>query len=107
MADAKIEEMAEKKLKSRIRKLKKVAKDDVEKDKFFNQVGLSLEIFLPPSPRDSETLADSIILYTSPEGAIVDAEYSFSEEEKFAAPIPLADKDLDLIKEIFGDFKLE
>ena len=45
MAD--IAEAAEKKLKSRIRKLKKCNKDEEEKEKFFNQLGLSFTISLP------------------------------------------------------------
>ena len=42
-----IQEAAEKKYKSRMRKLKKVVKSDEEKAKFFSQLGASFEIFLP------------------------------------------------------------
>lgn len=40
-----INELAEKKLKSRVRKIKKVNKSDEEKEKFFVQLGASVEIF--------------------------------------------------------------
>ena len=42
-----INELAEKKLKSRVRKIKKVNKSDEEKEKFFVQLGASVEIFFP------------------------------------------------------------
>ena len=97
---------AEKKLKSRIRKFKKVLKDENEKEKFFNQLGASVEIFLPT--KNPEELADSIIFYTTAEGKIIDAEYSYNEGEENFTSLPLIDKDLDVLTEVFkSQFKLE
>ena len=54
-----INELAEKKLKSRVRKIKKVNKSDEEKEKFFVQLGASVEIFFPN--KKPEELSDSLI----------------------------------------------
>ena len=97
MAD--ITEAAEKKLKSRIRKFKKVAKDEDEKIKFFNQLGASVEIFLPVKNPEQE--GDSIIFYTTAEGKIIDAEYSYNEGEENFTSVPVADEDLDVLIEVF------
>lgn len=104
MAD--ITEAAEKKLKSRIRKFKKVLKDETEREKFFDQLGASVEIFLPT--KDPEKQGDSIIFYTTAEGKIIDAEYSYNEGEENFTSVPLTDKDLDVLTEVFkSNFKLE
>lgn len=101
-----ITEAAEKKLKSRIRKFKKVLKDETEKEKFFDQLGASVEIFLPT--KDPEVEGDSIIFYTTAEGKIIDAEYSYNQGEENFQSIPLTDKDLDVLTEVFkSNFKLE
>jgi len=100
-----IKETAEKKLKSRIRKFKKVLKDENEKEKFFDQLGASVEIFLPN--KNPEESADSILFYTTAEGKIIDAEYSYNEGEEFTA-IPLTDKNLDVLTEVFqSNFQLK
>ncbi|MDR2966793.1 MAG: hypothetical protein LBU74_02455 [Methanobacteriaceae archaeon] len=99
-------ELAEKKLKSRIRKFKKILKDESEKEKFFDQLGASVEIFLPS--KNPEESADSIIFYTTAEGKIIDAEYSYHEGEENFTSIPLSDKNLDVLAEVFkSNFKLE
>ena len=104
MAD--IKEDAEKKLKSIIRKFKKVAKDENEKEKFFDQLGASVEIFLPT--KDPEKQGDSIIFYTTAEGKIIDAEYSYNEGEENFTSLPILDKDLNVLTEIFkANFKLD
>ena len=104
MAD--ITETAEKKLKSRIRKFKKVAKDKDEKEMFFDQLGASVEIFLPT--KDPEKQGDSIIFYTTAEGKIIDAEYSYNEGEESFASVPITDKDLDVLIDAFkSKFQLE
>ena len=101
-----ITEAAEKKLKSRIRKFKKVLKDENEREKFFDQLGASVEIFLPT--KNPEEMADSIIFYTTAEGKIIDAEYSYHEGEENFTSIPLTDKNLDVLSEVFqSNFKLE
>ena len=98
MAD--IAEAAEKKLKSRIRKLKKCNKDEEEKEKFFNQLGLSFTISLPTKKQE-----DFVMLYTSPDGNIVHAEYAYSEGEEFTQ-MDISEKDLKVIIESFSDFEL-
>jgi len=101
-----ITETAEKKLKSRIRKFKKILKDENEKEKFFDQLGASVEIFLPT--KNIEKLSDSIIFYTTANGKIIDAEYTYSEGDENFTSIPLTDKDLDVFTEAFqSNFKLE
>ena len=103
MADLK--ETAEKKLKSRIRKFKKANKDPAEKDKFFEQLGASVEIFLPN--KNPEEQSDSILLYTTVDGKVIEAEYAYNEEEDFEQ-IPLEEKDLKVILDLFSDdFKLD
>jgi len=104
MAD--IAETAEKKLKSRIRKFKKVAKDEEERIKFFDQLGASVEIFLPT--KDPEKEGDSIIFYTTAEGKIIDAEYSYNQGEENFTSVPVSDKDLTVLIELFKEhFTLE
>ncbi len=88
-----INELAEKKLKSRVRKIKKVNKSDEEKEKFFVQLGASVEIFFPN--KKPEELSDSLILWTTPEGKITDAEYSYEEpENEQFVQMPVPEKDL-------------
>ncbi|MDR2830830.1 MAG: hypothetical protein LBB45_07345 [Methanobrevibacter sp.] len=99
-----IEVNAQKKLKSRVRKFKKVLKDDDEKEKFFDTLGASVEVFLP-SKKPEE--GDSIILYTTAEGKIVDGEYSYLESENEHISLTISDKDLELFIQVFKDFKLE
>jgi len=100
-----IEAAAEKKLKSRLRKFKKVLGDDSAKNMLFDQIGASVEIYLPTKNPEEES--DSIIFYTTAEGHVVDAEYSYIEGENPPIPIPISDKDLDLLVELFGDFKID
>lgn len=102
MAD--IAEAAEKKFKSRIRKLKKCNKDEEEKVKFFNQLGLSFTISLPN--KNPEKQDDMITLYTNPDGNIVFAEYGYSEEDQYTQ-MDITEKDLKVIIESFADFKLK
>ena len=104
MAD--INELAEKKLKSRVRKIKKCNKDAEEKQKFSDQLGSSVEVFFPNKKPDE--LSDSLIIWTTPEGKVVDAEYSYEipENEEYTS-IPVSDKDLKAIIEFMKDFKLE
>ncbi len=103
MADLK--ETAEKKLKSRMRKFKKANKDEEEKAKFFDQLGASVEIFFPN--KNPEEQSDSILLYTTVDGKVIEAEYAYNEEEDFEQ-IPLEEKDLKVVLEALGeDFKLE
>ena len=101
-----IDEAAEKKLKSRMRLFKKAAKDENERIEFFNQLGASVEIFLPT--KNPEQQGDSIIFYTTSDGKIIDAEYSYNEDEENFASLPISDKDLDVLIEVFkGNFQLD
>ena len=86
MAD--IAEAAEKKLKSRIRKLKKC-----------NNFTISLPT------KNPEKQEDFVMLYTSPDGNIVHAEYAYSEGEEFTQ-MDISEKDLKVIIESFSDFEL-
>lgn len=63
-----INELAEK-LKSRVRKIKKVNKSDEEKEKFCTVRSFCRNIFPNKKP---EELSDSLILWTTPEGKITD-----------------------------------
>ena len=45
------------------------------------------------------------MLYTSPDGNIVHAEYAYSEGEEFTQ-MDISEKDLKVIIESFSDFKL-
>lgn len=103
MADLK--EAAEKKYKSRMRKFKKVVKNDEEKAKFFPQLGASFEVFLPPTKK-SDTSNDSILLYCDPDGTVVGGEYSYDEGEEFES-MDIPEKDLKVLIDAFKDFKLE
>ncbi|WP_409199570.1 hypothetical protein [Methanobrevibacter sp. DSM 116169] len=97
--------VAEKKLKSRITKFKKVIKSDDEKVKFFEQLGMSVEVFLPT--KDPEN-GDSIIFYTTADGNVMDAEYSYMEGEAEPISLPIEDKNLKILVEAFSDdFKLK
>ncbi len=101
MADLK--ETAEKKLKSRIRKIKKANKDSEEKEKFFNDIGCSLEIEFYNKKQD---VADGVILYTYPDGKIFEGEYFYTEGE-MPESVVLKGKDLDAVIEVLSDFKLQ
>ena len=86
--------------------IKKVNKSDEEKEKFFVQLGASVEIFFPN--KKPEELSDSLILWTTPEGKITDAEYSYEEpENEQFVQMPVPEKDLKAFVEAFKDFKLE
>lgn len=100
MAD--INEVAEKKLKSKTTKIKKVNKDDGEHEKFFNQIGLSLSFMLDEVP-DERVMG--LIFRTSPDGRILDAEYDV--DETVEEIIPVSDDDLEKYYNEFKDYKLE
>ena len=104
MAD--INEAAEKKLKSRMTKIRKCNREPEEKEKFSQKFGTSVEIgFYNKNP---DKLTDSISLITSPDGKILFADYIYEipEDEEFAR-VPITDKQLKSIIEFFEDFKLQ
>lgn len=97
-----INEVAEKKLKSKTTKIKKVNKNEEEREKFFNQLGISLSFMLDEVPDDRIM---GLIFRTSPEGKILDVEYDVDDDvEEF---IPVADDDLKKYYDEFKDYKLE
>ena len=97
-----INEVAEKKLKSKTTKIKKVNKNEEEREKFFNQLGISLSFMLDEVPDDRRM---GLIFRTSPEGKILDVEYDVDDDvEEF---IPVADDDLKKYYDEFKDYKLE
>lgn len=97
-----INEVAEKKLKSKTTKIKKVNKNEEEREKFFNQLGVSLSFMLDEVP-DERIMG--LIFRTSPEGKILDVEYDVDDDvEEF---IPVSDEELKKYYEEFNDYKLE
>ena len=104
MAD--INEAAEKKLKSRIRKIKKCNKDDAESENFFNQLGTSFTIFFPN--RNPDKLTDGLNLYTDPEGKVLFADYFYQiPEEDQDTTVEVSVKDLKAVIESLEQFKFQ
>ena len=104
MAD--INEKAEKKLKSRMTKIRKCAKDEEEKEKFFEQLGTSFTIFFPN--RNPDKLTDGVNLYAGPDGKVLFADYFYQipeEEEDTTVEVPM--KDLKSIIQALEDFKFQ
>lgn len=101
-----INELAVKKLNTRLTRIRKCNRDETEKEKFFNQLGVSFEIFFPN--KEPEKLSDSLLIWTNPKGKVTHAEYSYEkpEEEEFTS-IPLTEKKIKPFIEAFSDFKLE
>ena len=103
---ASIEEAAEKKLKSRMTKIRKCNREQEKKEKFSEKFGTSFEIgFYNKNP---DKLTDSISMITSPDGKILFADYIYEipEEDEFAR-VPITDKQLKSIIEFFEGFKLQ
>ncbi|WP_458404726.1 hypothetical protein [Methanobrevibacter sp.] len=101
-----IDEAAEKKLKSRMTKIRKCNREPEEKEKFSEKFGTSFEIgFYNKNP---DKLTDSISIITTPEGKILFADYIYEipENEEFTR-VAITDKQLKSIIEFFEDFKLQ
>ena len=77
MAD--IAEASQKKLKTRISKFRKCNKDEQEKEKFFNKLGISFTINVPDENSENEKM---INIYSNPDGNITYSEYIYPDEEK-------------------------
>ena len=90
MAD--IDELAEKKLKSRMTKIRKCNREPEEKEKFSQKFGLT----------------DGITIFTSPEGKVLFAEYYYQipEDEEYTS-VDITEKQLKSIIEFFEDYKLQ
>ncbi len=104
MAD--INELAEKKLKSRMTKIRKCNRDPEEKQKFSEKFGTSFEIEF--QNKNPDKLTDGLTIITSPTGKVLFADYFYQipEEEEYTS-IPVTDKQLKAILEFFDDYKLE
>ena len=104
MAD--INELAEKKLKSRMTKIRKCNREPEEKQKFSEKLGISFEIEF--QNKNPDKLTDGLTIIASPEGKILFADYFYGipEDEEYTN-IEINDKQLKSILEFFDDFKLE
>ena len=79
MAD--INELAEKKLKSRMAKIRKCNREPEEKEKFYEKIGISLELEF--QNKNPDKLTDGITIITSPEGKVLFADYFFLRQSHF------------------------
>ena len=104
MAD--INELAEKKLKSRMTKIRKSNREPEEKQKFSEKLGVSFEIEF--QNKNPDKLTDGLTIITSPEGKILFADYFYGlpEKEEYTN-IEVNEKQLKAILEFFDDYKLE
>ena len=104
MAD--IKEQAEKKLKSRMTKIRKCNREPEEKQKFSEKIGISLELEF--QNKNPDKLTDGITIITSPEGKVLFADYFYGipEDEEYTN-VEIDQKQLKSIIEFFNDFKLE
>ena len=83
MAD--INEVAEKKFKSRMTKIRKCNREPEEKAKFSEKFGTSFEIEF--QNKNPDKLTDGITIFTSPEGKVLFAEYYYQipEDEEYTS----------------------
>jgi hypothetical protein len=104
MAD--INELAEKKLKSRMTKIRKCNKDEAEKQKFFDQLGTSFTMFFPN--RNPDKLTDGLNLYTGPDGKVLFADYFYQiPEDGEDVTVEVSVKDLKHIIQALDEFKFQ
>ena len=101
-----IDELAEKKLKSRMTKIRKCNREPEEKQKFSEKICISLE--LEYQNKNPDKLTDGITIITSPEGKVLFADYFYGipEDEEYTN-VEIDQKQLKSIIEFFNDFKLE
>lgn len=104
MAD--INELAEKKLKSRMTKIRKCNREPDEKEKFSQKIGTTFRIEF--HNKNPEKLLDEISVITNPDGKVLFAEYNYfvPETEEYAS-MDLDEKQLKAIVEFFEDYKLK
>ena len=104
MAD--INELAEKKLKSRMTKIRKCNREPDEKQKFSEKLGISFEVEF--QNKNPDKLTDGLTIITSPEGKILFADYFYGvpEDDEYTN-IEINEKQLKSILEFFEDYKLE
>ena len=103
MAD--ISELAEKKLKNRMTKIRKCNREPEEKLKFSEKIGISLELEF--QNKNPDKLTDGITIITSPEGKVLYADYFYGipEDEEYTN-VEINEKQLKSIIEFFDDYKL-
>ena len=101
-----INELAEKKLKSRMTKIRKCNRGPEEKAKFSEKFGVSVEMEF--QNKNPDKLSDGITLISSPEGKVLFAEYFYGipEDEEYTS-VPINEKQLKSILEFFDDYKLQ
>ncbi|WP_458403491.1 hypothetical protein [Methanobrevibacter sp.] len=101
-----IDELAEKKLKSRMTKIRKCNREPEEKAKFSEKFGVSFEIEF--QNKNPDKLSDGITIITNPEGKVLFADYFYGipEEDEYTS-IQIAEKQLKSILEFLQDYKLE
>lgn len=104
MAD--INELAEKKLKSRMTKIRKCNREPEEKEKFSEKIGTTFRIEF--HNKNPEKLLDDISIISNPDGKVLFAEYNYMipETEEFTS-IEINEKQLKSILEFFDDYKLK
>ena len=103
MAD--IGEQAEKKLKSRMAKIRKSNREPEEKTKFSEKLGVSLEIEF--QNKNPDKLTDGITIITDPNGKVLFADYFYGipEDEEYTN-VEITEKQLKSIIEFFNDYQL-
>ena len=103
---ADINELAEKKLKSRMTKIRKSNREPEEKQKFSEKLGISFEIEF--QNKNPDKLTDGITIITSPEGKVLFADYFYGipEDEEYTN-VEVTEKQLKSILEFFENYKLE
>ena len=101
-----LNEAAEKKLKSRITKIRKCNREPEEKAKFSEKFGTSFEIEF--QNKNPDKLTDGINIITNPEGKILFADYYYGipEKEEFTT-VEINEKQLKSILEFLEDYKLQ
>ncbi len=104
MAD--IDELAEKKLKSRMTKIRKCNREPEEKLKFSEKIGTTFRMEF--HNKNPEKLLDEINIITNPDGKVLFAEYNYMvpETEEFTS-VDINEKQLKSILEFFEDYKLK
>ena len=101
-----IEELAQKKLKSRIRKIRKCNNHEDEKNKFIEKLGTSFEVEF--QNRNPDKLTDGFTIITAPDGKVLLADYFYQvpEEEEYVS-VPVEEKDLKAVLQFFEGYKLQ
>lgn len=100
-----INEAAEKKLKSRMTKIRKCNREPEEKEKFSEKFGVSFEVEF--HNKNPDKLSDGLTIITNPDGKVLFADYFYGipEDDEYTT-VPVTEKQLKSILEFFEDYKL-